>query len=109
MDSNLRAKIESAHAELAKARNALFETKDRAIEAKEDLNSSIIALYQTNRVEGKNDKEREASIKVQTLSERTALSEAEFDERVDILKLELALDERRLWEDMIRIEELDVA
>ena len=106
---DLRNRIETARDKVIKARNELFEDKDKAIEAKEDLNSAIAVLYAENRVSGKNDKERDASVRIQTVGVREALSEADFDERLAVMRLELAIDERRMWESMLRIEELEAA
>lgn len=102
----LRQKLITNAAKIAECRKKCLEAKEVVMEAKEDLASSIAALYNGKQVEGSNDKARDACIRAKTSHERITTESNEAIERAEMLGLELALDERRLLESLLKIEEI---
>src|SRR5574343_1056082 len=96
----LKQKLIDNAAKIAECRKNCLEAKEAVIEAKEDLASSIAALYNGKLIEGSNDKAREACIRLKTSDERDKIATTELNERKATLDLELALDERRLLESL---------
>jgi hypothetical protein len=100
---DLRTKLQAAHDEIETCRRALFLSKGHAIEAKEDLKNVEAGLILKG-VPGKNEGERTAYLRQETIGSRTRLLEVETEERKAIMDLEFALDVRRLWENMMNLE-----
>lgn len=103
---DLRSKFDAAMTNVIRARKACLESKEATIEAKEKLKDQEAGLINNGMVSGKNEKEREGSIRAQTMKWRDDLSNAEKSERIAILSLEIALDARRNLESILKIEEI---
>lgn len=89
---------------LIKARRVLAEAKEQAIEIKEALADQTAGIILNGECVGKNEKERDASLRSQTIKHRDRLLEAERRERAAILELEICKDIRRCQENMISVE-----
>ena len=105
--AELRAKIEAAFDNVINARKQLLDAKEAVISSKEKLKDQEAGLILNGMIVGKNEAERSASMRSQTIKWRDDLLEAEKSERVATLALEIALDARRNLESMLRIEELE--
>lgn len=101
---DLRTKLQAAHEQIAAARKALPEAKEHTIIAKEQLNSSETAILIMGNLKGKNKEERDADMTARTSDDHAELLRAGQSEREATLTLELALDCRRHWENMMNLE-----
>lgn len=106
MDQKLQESILDNSAQIQERRKALHEAREKSLEAKEELKSSECGLINVG-VPGKNEKEREAYIRVATTEEREVLIAAEKSERIASLNLELSLDVRRSLENVVRLMEVE--
>ena len=107
MDRDLQAKINAAYEDVITARKCLLDAKEVAIRAKEALKDQEAELILGGKITGKNETERAAAMRDQTIAWRHSVSEAEKSDRASTLALEYALDARRNLESMLRIEELE--
>ena len=103
----LGSKLEVAFDGVVRARAALLDAKEHAISSKEKLKDQEAGLILNGMIVGKNETERSASMRSQTIKWRDDLLEAEKSERVATLALEIALDARRNLENMLKIEEIE--
>ena len=88
---------------IIKARRALAEAKEQVITCKKALiDRDCKQILQG--LDGKNQAERDAQLRILDASERAALDEAEKRERAAILALEICKDLRRHLENIISVE-----
>lgn len=106
MDQKLQESILDNAAQIQEHRKVLHEVREKCIEAKEDLKSTECDLINVG-IPGKNEKEREAYIRLATAEERETLIVAEKAERIAALNLELSLDARRSLENIIKLMEVE--
>ena len=106
MDQKLQESIIENAAQIQERRKVLHEAREKSIEAKEELKSTECGLINVG-IPGKNEKEREAYIRIATTEEREALIAAEKSERIASLNLELSLDVRRSLENVVRLMEVE--
>lgn len=104
---DLKAKFDQAMTNVMNARKACLEAKEATIQAKERLKDQEAGLINNGLVSGKNEKEREGSMRAQTMKWRDDLALAEKGERSAVLALEVALDARRNSESILKIMELE--
>lgn len=102
----LREKIETAFDLVVNARKGALDANEAVMKAKDELKDAEARYIRTG-LPGKNEKEREAELRIFCAGWRTALTAAEKEARVATLALEIALDTRRNLESMLRIEELE--
>lgn len=105
MDQKLQEAMIENVAQIQERRKVLHEAREKSIEAKEELKSTECGLINVG-IPGKNEKEREAYIRITTTEEREALIAAEKSERIASLNLELSLDVRRSLENVVRLMEV---
>ena len=105
----LRAKIEDVFDHVVNARSRLLSAKELTMDAKESLKNQESVLLVGGKITGKNEKEREAQLRIETTLRRNELVAAEKAELTATYSLEIALDARRNLESMLRIEELGAA
>ena len=105
MDQKLQEAMIENVAQIQERRKVLHEAREKSIEAKEELKSTECGLINVG-IPGKNEKEREAYIRIATTEEREALIAAEKSERIASLNLELSLDVRRSLENVVRLMEV---
>ena len=86
------------------ARRALAEAREQTITAGEALADQKAGIILNGECVGKNDKERDASMRSQTITHRDRLLGAEKLERSRVLDLEIRKDIRRCQENMISVE-----
>ena len=97
------AELEKTTEAIIAARRTLAEAREQAISCKEILADKERKLV-LGGLDGKNQAERDASMRTQTVLERTALGDSERLERAAVLELEVCKDIRRCQENIIAIE-----
>lgn len=101
---DLKQKLLDNAAKIAECRKNCLAKKEAAILSKEMLKDK--EAYLLPEIPGKNQAERDANLRFKTESERRKLWAAETDDRKATCDLELALDERRLLESLLKINEI---
>lgn len=97
--------FEAARDSVSESRQALYKATESEIQVREILKNREADFILIG-LEGKNEKEREAQLRTQTVVQRSALISAEQEKRFAALALELALDNRRCLEYCLKVEEL---
>lgn len=97
--------LETGNENILKSRVELSNAVEAEILASEALADAQMHLILGGEVLGKNEKEREAWLRNATAPAREALLAAQRRKRFGQLALEIALDNRRLCENILRVEE----
>ena len=107
--SELAAKFDQAMTNVMNARVRLLDVQDKKIAAKEDLKDqeATLIVYGSYTASGKNEKEREAYLRVACGPQRAALQRLEQSERFEAMNLEISMDTRRNLESILKIMELE--